>query len=262
MSADRNLGVIARPEAGQQVLLHGDSSIVGFQPFFDLVLTSPPYFHPRQTSHAHGLPSPFEDLDAYADWVARILQRTHSALKPGRALCFVKTDVKYKGSLLPVGFEIARACVGLGMPISAHWIWKRMSFFSPYAPSLANIFVLGHTDGIFLQSAGLFQSGDIRSRSHPSSFTPHLFELLIRQLTVENDIVLDPFAGVGSTTLAAARAGRWSVGVELCPTQLEKATINLGNLRGLTFRGGFEPDGQLRDGRTNGNECIATEQHG
>jgi DNA modification methylase len=137
-----------------------------------------------------------------------------------------------------------------------------MSFFSPYAPSLANIVVFGHADGRFLQSAGLFQSGDIKSRSHSSSYTPNLFELLIRQLTVENDIVLDPFAGVGSTTLAAARAGRWSVGVDLCPTQLEKAKITLGNLQGLTFRGGFEPDGQLRDGRTNGNECTATEQHG
>jgi hypothetical protein len=164
--------------------------------------------------------------------------------------------------LLPVGFEIARACVGLGMPIAAHWIWERMAFFSPYAPSLANIFVLGDTDGRFLRSPGLFQAGDIKIRSQSSSFTPNLFELLIRQLTDQNDIVLDPFAGVGSTTLAAARAGRWSVGVELCPTQLEKAQITLGNLCGLTISGGVEPSGPLRNRRTDGNECIATEQHG
>jgi len=161
-----------------------------------------------------------------------------------------------------VGFEIARACAGLGMPIAAHWIWERMAFFSPYAPSLANIFVLGNTDRKLLQSPGLFKTRDTNDRSHPSSFTPDLFELLIRQLTVETDIVLDPFAGVGSTTLAAARAGRWSVGVELCPTQFEKAAITLGNLFGLTLKGRFKQDGQRLDGRTNGNECIATERHG
>ena len=52
MNADVNPGVIARPELGQHVLLHGDSSVVGFQPPFDLVLTSPPYFHPRQPFNA------------------------------------------------------------------------------------------------------------------------------------------------------------------------------------------------------------------
>jgi DNA modification methylase len=233
-----------------------------FQTSFDMVLTSPPYFHPRQSSHLHGLPSPFKELDAYADWVARILQRTHSALRPGKAICFVKTDVKYKGSLLPVGFEIARACAGLGMPIAAHWIWERMARFSPFAPSLANIFVLGKPNRKLLQSPGLFKTGDTRDRSHSSSFTPDLFELLIRQLTVQNDIVLDPFTGVGATTLAAARAGRWSVGVELSPTQFEKATITLGYLCGLTLKGRIEPEGQRRDGRTNGNERITTKRHG
>ena len=262
MTADRISGVIAQPELGRHVLLNGDSSVVVFQPSFEMVLTSPPYFHPRQTSQIHGSASPFKDLDAYADWVARILQRTHSALRPGRAVCFVKTDVKYKGSLLPVGFEIARASARLGMPIAAHWIWERMGFFSPYAPSLANIFVLGNTDRKLLQSPGLFKTRDTKDRSHSSSFTPDLFELLIRQLTVEDDIVLDPFVGVGATTLAASRTGRWSVGVELSPTQFEKAAITLGNICGLTLRGKFRQDDQLRDGRTNGNECIATERHG
>jgi len=105
MTADRDSGVIAQLELGLHVLLNGDSSVVAFQPSFEMVLISPPYFHPKQTSHIHGLPSHFRDLNAYADWVARILQRAHSALRPGRAVCFVKTDVKYKGSLLPVGFD-------------------------------------------------------------------------------------------------------------------------------------------------------------
>jgi DNA modification methylase len=51
-----------------------------------------------------------------------------------------------------------------------------------------------------------------------------LFGQLIGQLTSDNGVVLDPFAGTGSTALAAARRNRWSTGVEIDPVQLEKAS--------------------------------------
>jgi site-specific DNA-methyltransferase (adenine-specific) len=40
---------------------------------------------------------------------------------------------------------------------------------------------------------------------------------LIRMFSFAGDTILDPFLGSGSTTLAAMKAGRNSVGVEISP---------------------------------------------
>jgi len=58
---------------------------------------------------------------------------------------------------------------------------------------------------------------------HPAPFPVELAERLIRMFSFAGDTVLDPFLGTGSTTLAAIRAGRNSVGVEIEPRYLEIA---------------------------------------
>jgi len=51
--------------------------------------------------------------------------------------------------------------------------------------------------------------------AHPATFPPHLAEDFISFFTKKGEWVLDPFAGVGTTNLAAKKLGRNSVGVEL-----------------------------------------------
>lgn len=53
------------------------------------------------------------------------------------------------------------------------------------------------------------------TRNHPAPFPIELAERLIRMFSFVGDTVLDPFLGSGSTTIAAARAGRNSIGVEV-----------------------------------------------
>ena len=68
---------------------------------------------------------------------------------------------------------------------------------------------------------------DIRGAStrsgHPAPYPIELAERLIRMFSFAGDSVLDPFLGTGSTTVAAIRAGRNSIGVELEPKYLEIA---------------------------------------
>jgi site-specific DNA-methyltransferase (adenine-specific) len=52
-------------------------------------------------------------------------------------------------------------------------------------------------------------------RGHPAPYPVDLAERLIRMFSFAGDTVLDPFVGSGTTTLAAIRAGRNSIGVEL-----------------------------------------------
>lgn len=68
---------------------------------------------------------------------------------------------------------------------------------------------------------------DIRGASlrqgHPAPYPVELAERLIRMFSFAGDIVLDPFAGSGSTAAAAIRAGRNSISMEIEPEYLAMA---------------------------------------
>jgi DNA modification methylase len=53
------------------------------------------------------------------------------------------------------------------------------------------------------------------TRHHPAPYPVELAERLIRMFSFVGDTVLDPFMGTGTTTVAAARCGRNSIGVEI-----------------------------------------------
>jgi len=61
------------------------------------------------------------------------------------------------------------------------------------------------------------------SRDHPSPFPLRLAERLVRMFSFAGDVVLDPFAGTGTTNLAAALWGRHSIGIEIEPAYFEIA---------------------------------------
>jgi len=53
------------------------------------------------------------------------------------------------------------------------------------------------------------------TRNHPAPYPVELAERLIRMFSFVGDTVLDPFMGTGTTTVAAARCGRNSIGCEV-----------------------------------------------
>jgi DNA modification methylase len=53
------------------------------------------------------------------------------------------------------------------------------------------------------------------TREHPAPYPVELAERLIRMFSFVGDVVLDPFMGTATTTVAAHRSGRNSIGVEL-----------------------------------------------
>ncbi len=61
------------------------------------------------------------------------------------------------------------------------------------------------------------------TKDHPAPYPLELAERLIRMFSFAGDTVLDPFAGTGTSSLAAARTGRNSIAVELDPTYFDMA---------------------------------------
>ena len=65
------------------------------------------------------------------------------------------------------------------------------------------------------------------TKNHPAPFPLELAERLIRMFSFVGDTVLDPFLGTGTTSLAAAKWGRNSIGIEVDPFYFEQATKRL-----------------------------------
>src|SRR5262249_1332081 len=53
------------------------------------------------------------------------------------------------------------------------------------------------------------------TKHHPAPYPLELAERLVRMFSFVGDTVLDPFAGTGTTTLAASRVGRHSISIEV-----------------------------------------------
>jgi DNA modification methylase len=61
------------------------------------------------------------------------------------------------------------------------------------------------------------------TKQHPAPFPVEIAERLIRMFSFVGDTVLDPFMGTGTTTVAAAKTGRNSIGVEVDPHYFDLA---------------------------------------
>jgi site-specific DNA-methyltransferase (adenine-specific) len=66
-------------------------------------------------------------------------------------------------------------------------------------------------------------SESARRVGHPAPFPVELPQRLIKLYTYEDDLVLDPFVGSGTTLVAALKEGRRSVGYDLDPAYIETA---------------------------------------
>lgn len=67
---------------------------------------------------------------------------------------------------------------------------------------------------------------------HPAPYPAELAERLIRMFSFVGDTVLDPFAGTGSTAVAASRCGRDSISVELEQDYVDIALERINEERG------------------------------
>lgn len=69
--------------------------------------------------------------------------------------------------------------------------------------------------------------GGASTKSHPAPFPLALAERLVRMFSFVGDLVLDPFSGSGTTSLAAINWGRNSIGVEIDPSYVAMAERRL-----------------------------------
>jgi site-specific DNA-methyltransferase (adenine-specific) len=76
--------------------------------------------------------------------------------------------------------------------------------------------------------------GESRTLGHPAPFPTELAYRLIKMFSFVGDTVLDPFWGTGSTTAAAIKSVRSSIGIEIEPEYLQTGRERLSQTEALT----------------------------
>lgn len=76
---------------------------------------------------------------------------------------------------------------------------------------------------------------ECQNKNHPAAFPENLPEWFIKLFTQENDTVLDPFAGSGTTLKVAQRMKRNSIGIEILPEYHEMMLKEIETLKHFLF---------------------------
>jgi adenine-specific DNA-methyltransferase len=80
------------------------------------------------------------------------------------------------------------------------------------------------------------KSNHVEKTTHPCQFPVELVERLVLSMTDEDDIVFDPYLGVGSTAVAALMHGRQAYGCDTSQEYVDIANWRIRELRRGTIR--------------------------
>lgn len=272
-------------------IYHGDSRDMREVPndVISLIVCSPPYnVRKPYSNHDDDMP-----LAEYKRMLLDVWRECERVLRPGGRLCVNVAGV-WRQPYLPLHAIIWRQLHGLRFKMRGEIIWDKGasvgvstawgSFASPSNPTLRDVheYVLVFSKGNFRLDNVSGEAADITNEQfvewtrsvwqiptesstrvgHPAPFPVELPMRLALLYSYPGDIVLDPFAGSGSTCVAARLTNRRYIGydidaeyVRIAKERVDRAAVQL-SMPGLASpnprtRGkGRRPTGILRLGAT------------
>ncbi|MBI1806406.1 MAG: site-specific DNA-methyltransferase [Ignavibacteria bacterium] len=211
-----------------------------------LMVTSPPYNVGKE----------YDDnlsLKEYRTLLRSVFQETHRVLIPGGRVCINVANLGRK-PYIPLHRYIIEEMENLGFLMRGEIIWDKSasagvstawgSWQSAANPTLRDVheYILIFSKDTFQRTRGTkkntitkeqfleytksiwtFPAESAKKVDHPAPFPVELPYRLIQLYTFEGDIVLDPFAGSGSTCVAAVKAARHFVGYDISKEYVQKA---------------------------------------
>ena len=222
-----------------------------------LVVTSPPYFAGKEYEQAlghGGIPGSYlEYLQLLEDVFAECVR----TLEPGGRIAVNVANLGRKPYRSLAGDVTTILQDRLRLLLRGEVVWRKArgaagscawgSYRSPANPALRDV-----TERVVIASKGRFDRArkgeatigadefmdatldvwELPAESatrvgHPAPFPVELPQRLIELYTWRDDLVLDPFMGVGTTAVAAVRSGRHFVGYDTDPGYVEAARTRL-----------------------------------
>ena len=197
----------------------------------DSVVTDPPYMIGAiSVGNPKSKAGTWADMENSAYWFSAWMRECKRVLKPtGYLLCFGNWRS------IPV---LIRALSLAEMPATSCLVWDK-GWIGPSAqnqlrPRYEIVIFSAMPDGkIENRSAPdiyscKWHAGHMKTTKHPAEKPVELMQYLIRLVTPPGGIVLDPFAGSGSTLVAAKREGFQYIGIEREAEYVEIAKARVG----------------------------------
>jgi site-specific DNA-methyltransferase (adenine-specific) len=202
-----------------------------------LMITSPPYNASKDYDQDL-------NLSEYLQMLGRVWQETFRVLVPGGRACINVANLGRK-PYIPLHVYIVDLMMEIGFLMRGEIIWNKASSASQSTawgswqsasnPVLRDIheYILVFSKSNFKRDRGSkensidrdefldwtksvwsFPAVSAKKIGHPAPFPEELPHRLIQLYSFSGDVILDPFAGSGTTCLAAARDGRHYIGYD------------------------------------------------
>jgi len=232
----------------------------------DLILTSPPYY-PDSIEETLRLPLGKQTAVEIVEEAVFSFQRSlwgvltecSRVLRPGGTLCMVSGDIRFGGFLFSVISMLREGAEKAGFRLFSRTHLRMIGYRRRLSPNNGRAFRSDDTSAIEVFSKGFKPSAITQpkltedqfkrlsspfwvvssagsARIHPHQLSNTVVRRLLTLYSSEGDLVVDPFAGSGSTILHAALMGRRGVGYEIVQERAEKASAHLNKkLRNLVI---------------------------
>lgn len=244
------------PDIVNKIICGDSESVLKEVPdnFIDIIVTSPPYnFGLEYKDDTHKDAIYWQD---YFNKLNRIWKECYRVLKPAGRIC-VNIQPLFS-DYMPTHHIISKQLLELGLLWKAEILWEKHNYNCKYtawgswrSPSMPylkytwefiEIFCkeshkkVGDSDKIDITGdefkKWVYAKWDIapeinmKKYNHPAMFPEELVKRLLKLFSYQDDIVLDPFNGVGTTTLVAYKLRRRYIGIDIseeyCKTAEER----------------------------------------
>ena len=184
----------------------------------DFIITDPPYIASYKSRDDRTIQN-----DDNARWLAPAFAQMY------RVLTHDAFAVSFYG--WPKTELFFNASKQAGFRVGGHIIFRKRytskSAFLQYRHEGAYLLVKGHPDYPAKPLPDVMDWTYTGNKLHPTQKSIHILKPLIEAFSEPTQLVLDPFAGSGSTCVAAQRTGRNFIGIELDAAHYETARLRV-----------------------------------
>jgi DNA modification methylase len=212
---------------GNAELYLGDClEILPHLPKVDAVITDPPY----------GIGFKYESLadpsEGYGAWLWSRIQKAEELCIPGSPVFVFQAmlNVREFAAWFPRPFRIYAACKNFVQirPIAMQYAFDPVVCW--WTPG-ESTWTMGTSSRDFFvaDTAGVISNRKNVERGHPCPRPVDQMKQMVGQWVAENDLVIDPFMGSGTTGVACMNLGRKFIGIEIEPKYFDIACERIEN---------------------------------
>lgn len=187
----------------------------------DMICTDPPYGMSFQSNHRKERHNKIEN-DSSLEWIEDFTNEMFRVAKNNSAhysFCSFHHVDKFK-----IAFEKK-------FTVKNILIWEKNNtsmgdLYGDFAPKYEMCFLLHKGRALIRgkRDPNIFKFARTRNELHPTQKPVDLMEYLISKFSDPGDVILDPFAGSGTTAIAALNTGRGYICIEKDPEYYKLAT--------------------------------------